>query len=672
MNSHKGLLGCGMLLIVLCATPCLAYRAKLHRAINASAITQKLLTPRLAAYFNDNFGYANADALVNAYSIADWFRNGGTQEDQPGLRMKNHVHDPVANSGFSGSLFGMTASGDPAVVWAQKSLAGQSPGGAYSWQDARHYFYTALTSDSSTLREQNLADSFRAVGQVMHLLAEMSLPDNTRDTGRIDSKTIEPWLEKVVTDSEPLNTQYSAQLTTALNSPIAPDPSLLQQAGLFPATLIPIANLFDFEKYSGSNPAVTTSAPIGLAEYSNANLFSINTIFRNYNYPALSDVSEFSETDPVTGKIRSYISSPEVPYLAQTNAFHRYLAAGKANGYTLENNKVHANYMEKMIPRAVGYAGALIDYFYRGSIELSLPAKGIYAITAPDGSFSEIRVKARNTTSTGEEMTNGTFQLVVRYTLALEDPFQSSPVTVGPRQYHIIPEKNGVSGISKTTPSELVFDLSSAPIPLWATDIVIQLVFKGQLGNEIGAVALGSRDISEPTPLDVANNMDYACVNGTYLTAGSSETIAAVDSDHNGSADWDVFPHGLGDVYAAFNGSPASVNNYSAKFASIPPGSYGRVYLLADSMAESLATSLKTTVQKLDLRDTWTWNFSVFTGTFNPLIHNQEFYPLISTRRGVDRWIAVNYAYPGYPSGTSCSWTGSEAPLSGPVTVNLQ
>ena len=143
---------------------------------------------------------------------------------------------------------------------------------------------------------------------------------------------------------------------------------------------------------------------------------------------------------------------------------------------------------------------------------------------------------------------------------------------------------------------------------------MIQLVFKGQLGSETGAVALGTKDISEPTPLDVANNMDYACVNGTYLTAGSPAAITAVDSDHNGSANWDVFPHGLSDVYAAFNGSPASASNYSAKFASIPPGSYGRVYLLADSIPQSLATSLKTSVQILDARDIWLWNFGCVDG----------------------------------------------------------
>ena len=257
MNSHKFLLGCGVLLIVLGATPSFAYRAGAHRAINDSAITQKLLTTQLAAYFSGNFGYTNANALVNGYSIADWFKNGGAQEDQPGLRMKNHFLDPVANSGFSGSLFGMTSTGEPAPSGHKKRLPDSPPGGAYSWQDARYYFYTALTSDTNTVREQNLADSFRALGQVMHLLAEMSLPDNTRDTSRIDSKTIEPWLERVLTSDDPLNTQYAARLNSALNSPIAPDPSLLQQAGLFPAAPLPVANLFDFEKYSGSNPAVT-------------------------------------------------------------------------------------------------------------------------------------------------------------------------------------------------------------------------------------------------------------------------------------------------------------------------------------------------------------------------------------------------------------------------------
>jgi hypothetical protein len=54
-----------MMLNVLYDPSCYAYRARTHRAINGSAITQKLLTPTLSKYFQDNFGYSKADDIVN-------------------------------------------------------------------------------------------------------------------------------------------------------------------------------------------------------------------------------------------------------------------------------------------------------------------------------------------------------------------------------------------------------------------------------------------------------------------------------------------------------------------------------------------------------------------------------------------------------------------------------
>lgn len=668
-----------IMLNIFCATSCYAYRARVHSAINASAITQKLLTPQLSTYFQDNFGYSKADDEIIGDTISDWFRKAGKLEDEPGFRTKNHFLDPVNNNGFSGLIFGMIGTGEPTAVWAQKGVGQQSPGGAHSWLDARQYFYTALTSDTTLVREQKLTDSFRALGQVMHLVSDMSVPEHTRDNSHIRSKTIEPWLEEVLNPETKTNlyAKYSAQMSNALNNPIAPDPSLLQQAGLFPGAPIPIANLFDFEKYTNSsNPSVTTSGPIGLAEYSNANFFSINTIFKDYNYPSEADVIEFSETDTATGEKKTFISSSEVSHLAQTNVFYKYLVFGKSKGYTLEDDRIHADYMDKLIPRAVGYAGALIDYFYRGSIELTLPARGVYALAAPDGTFNEIRVKARNNTASGEEMTNGTFQLVVKYRLAQSDPFQSVAVESGPEQYIVLPEKSitPTTTISRTSSTELVFDLTASltdfkSIPLWATDVYLQVVFKGQLGNETGAVVVGFKDISEPTPIDVVNNMDHTCINNSYLLAGSPEAITAADTDHNGTANWDVFPHGFNNVYVSFNNANASLSNYSAKFAAIPPGNYGRVFVLADFAEYALKVSTSGTVQKLDVRDLWNWSFGVSVDSIDAVI-NQYYYPSLYTVRGLKSWWYTYFENP-VANGSICDNTVATPDLIGPAAVIL-
>jgi hypothetical protein len=222
------------------------------------------------------------------------------------------------------------------------------------------------------------------------------------------------------------------------------------------------------------------------------------------------------------------------------------------NKYALDDN-VHKTYANDLLPRAVSYSAALLDYFFRGTLELTLPDQGVYATAAPNGTFNEIKLKAKNTTTTGEEMTNGTLQLVVKYRLALSDPFQSVPVTGGPEQYVVIPEKNGVTALSKLTTTELVFDLSTNPVPLWATNAYIQVVFKGKLGNEADAVAVGFADISEPTPVDVYNNTNYVCLNNQWYHASSTEALAITDTNSDGKADrTDIYPHNISNIGIQF------------------------------------------------------------------------------------------------------------------------
>jgi hypothetical protein len=46
------------------------------------------------------------------------------------------------------------------------------------------------------------------------------------------------------------------------------------------------------------------------------------------------------------------------------------------------------------------------------------------------------------------------------------------------------------------------------PIPINASDVVLQVVFRGKLGEELDAVAVETKDISEPNHLAVANSTD--------------------------------------------------------------------------------------------------------------------------------------------------------------------
>ena len=66
-----------------------------------------------------------------------------------------------------------------------------------------------------------------------------------------------------------------------------------------------------------------------------------------------------------------------------------------------------------------------------------------------------------------------------------------------------------VTSLSFTIPSEFTFDFGQSPIPAGITDLTLQVVFKGTLGNETdNAIAVGMKDLSEPTHMVFWNLSD--------------------------------------------------------------------------------------------------------------------------------------------------------------------
>jgi hypothetical protein len=86
--------------------------------------------------------------------------------------------------------------------------------------------------------------------------------------------------------------------------------------------------------------------------------------------------------------------------------------------------------------------------------------------------------------------------------------------------------------LNGTTASEVHFDFSSDPIPVNATDLFIQVVYRGPmgdatLGQEADAIAVGTLDVREPTFASFWNNTDswwnesiWGAHDGTYLNEG--------------------------------------------------------------------------------------------------------------------------------------------------------
>jgi hypothetical protein len=429
------------------------------------------------------------------------------------------------------------------------------------------YFLVQKTNMNEDVRNQYVAWTLQALGHTLHLIQDASVPAHTRNDLHGPFEPYESW--------------------TNQNKEALPydDENLTPWSNWEQNPTIKVPDVFiDADKLKDSTTPPITGLNQGIAEYSQANFFSADTILddgesetinSNHNLRGITmnDLGGilFPEEKQFGNKKYNFYyvrnETAQIPHFAlcgipwhliQMNSGVKYRYANTMQlNFTVDDPEVNKDYAAKLIPRAVGYSAGLLDYFFRGSIDIKLPSKqyhsGIYAMTTDsDQGFTHIVLDARNTTPDGEKMTDGSIELVVKYRLALENPFQSHPVPKTEAfSYIVAREANNIRAISSDEYTELAFDLSPA-LPIWATDVSINLVYKGNLGAEADGVAVGYKDISEPTPLDVFSNLDKLCLAGNWYDAGSAEAIALVDINGNGISDRnevDVYPHDLKDFY---------------------------------------------------------------------------------------------------------------------------
>lgn len=120
--------------------------------------------------------------MLKGRAITRILGDGGRSEDMV-PRWINHFHDPVQPWNTAGLWIPGSSS---SVIWAQLARGAQNSlptlfTGAYSWHDARAYYREALTGATAVVREEALSKTFRALGQVMHLVADVAVPNHSRN-----------------------------------------------------------------------------------------------------------------------------------------------------------------------------------------------------------------------------------------------------------------------------------------------------------------------------------------------------------------------------------------------------------------------------------------------------------------------------------------------------------
>ena len=646
----------------------LAYEVNVHEIITQNALAKSMI---------GSTGYLRQvgitlDTEVTHIKLRRWLELGSNWEDNDPfggnarMRWLNHFYDPTTGKGLNTG--GIVIWGEPSLQWGKNSTNG------WDWENARNYYHSALRSINRDSRESAFANTFRALGQVIHLIQDKAVPAHTRNDAHNFSKKQLDMYEMFTKKDDVIK--------------------FLKYDG-YPAVDNATFNSFDTFWKNNSK---------GLSEYTNRNFVSRNTNIDDNVYAFPSGTGTWTTTETVKDVVLGWINV-EVKYLKgyasdnyrpelsspvnRLSAFSYFDYEMEKYGYTQKvyslNNFIHKEYSDLLIPRAVGYSAGLLNYFFRGNIEITLPASGVYAQTdTPAAGFSQVKLLAKNTSAANELMNDGTIELVVGYRRAIDDPFRNYPEAYSFRaeneiSYIVVPEKNGIRTIPGYGSVELTFDLSQKPIPLWAINVFIRLIYHGRLGNEDGAVVVGFKDISEPTPVDFFNDMDQICLNGNFYPAGSPEAIDQVDTNNNGIPEWDIYPHDLSDIY--FRTSPkdnpqrASDTNYNIAVPYLNAGYYIRALYILTDYTFSYA-SYQSLIKKDPRDNCWehlSWETTLHSGTAiknqieyeeNPAICAPMsapchiwWYPTFLEYRGVNLWwgTGVMYINWAYPQGSGCS-----------------
>jgi hypothetical protein len=482
---------------------------------------------------------------------------GGSAEDLKPfsfVRSFNHFHDPLARNWSLAGFNFETSSKPPArrgsqpippggnrhydtssAVWAQSPDQGMFYG-RYSWPAAREYFFKALTAGSESDRNKNYAECFRALGQVMHLVQDASVPSHARNDAHVFYE-YERFIERMSQGDRHFLDDLAKEPVPVRCSDLTKD------VGRDPAATVPIAGLFDRDVYDGRNPEVTTGPDVGLAEYTNANFFSEDTVASSYPFPVLFDstiVIDKAIPSPrdssleVTrkyfvksgrgesgyllagaGYLSDYLGAPEVfkHYLLLSFPEHaeliesrnfdtaaqwvaemaRLLGVPSLEGLDflpmmVVDDYCYTGYARKLIPRAAAYSAEIPRYFFRGDIDaLEVTEEKALLGTLEEESITGITLKVKNRTP-GESMSSpagcsSSLTVSCRYRLPGAAGYTYGSSAAVPLRATIQPD-NDTS--SDSAAYAFAFNV---PFPASATGIEYTLVYRGRLGAEDDAVA---------------------------------------------------------------------------------------------------------------------------------------------------------------------------------------
>ena len=445
------------------------------------------------------------------------------------------------------------------------------------------------------MRKAYWATVFRSLGDAVHTLQDMGQPQHTRNDSHAGmlctvrdnncygghASFYEKYLEARVTGSEAftLTTRYFAAPT---DNNVQPSSKL----GAPTYTGYNVVRFNNYKDYFSTDSGEASYSGKGLSNYSNMGFFTAGTNLgsseNEYPLPPRT-LTSFDIDLKAPGQIVSIdgnaignndaallllthdvkdnltgTSAQNIP-LSTLSAFDQFLERDEW-GYSLN----HYNYNEMadlLLPRAVAYGAGLIDYFFRGQMEISMPSEGVYGLLdhgqfsppAPpvdplndSRGFDKIKLRLKNTTEAiqatdgniyPQEMSNGILVAVIKfyrnpnYTADLDNEMSWTStldeylqIRKNLAEHIVVSKPLSLTSLAPEETIELAFDFSEQPLPINAwPDVRLSVVFRGQLGSEEDAVVVSEKEIGYPFYFAYHNSSDLVRVEDFCYTAEEVE-----------------------------------------------------------------------------------------------------------------------------------------------------
>lgn len=388
---------------MLLAANAYAHDPAIHNIISKNAVTNSVLNDVATL---EQLGLKGVDPNSQAqlffnmatklqfkpFTISGLVQFGAEYEDERRLvQAVHHFFNPLTGAALT---VGGYAPGETSPDWALEDRRDYGNVQPFSYRSARNYFYNAVTSGSKISRDKYWGGTFQTLGHVIHHIQDMTQPQHTRNDAHCPAAV--PCL---IPGS--LFGLYSPSSYENWNLAHNPPEGIYKTYGKVDASVFTTPRKF----WTSTNGNGTSGK--GIAEYTHRGFFSAGTLPPNLNFPSPViplgnvqsdlDIAVLCQED----KDRSGVPCPEglegkMSFYSNTVTDNLAPAATRENKRALTASIFDAdlegrNYApilslnrfnfvavnEFMMPRAVSYSSGLIDYFFRGRIDLTPdPADG--------------------------------------------------------------------------------------------------------------------------------------------------------------------------------------------------------------------------------------------------------------------------------------------------------